>query len=98
MALGKDLSLKLVVVVDDDVNVHADRDVLWAMATRMQADEDVDLIRNAMGAILDPSNRAGLTAKMVVDATRPGGAFPVRHTLPVDAVARAQAILGRLAT
>ena len=98
MALGKDLSLKLIVVVDDDVNVHADRDVLWAMATRMQADEDVDLIRNAMGAILDPSNRAGLTAKMVVDATRPPGAFPIRHTLPGDAVARARAILGRLAT
>ena len=32
--LGDDLSLKMVVVVDDDVDVTKDFDVLWAMATR----------------------------------------------------------------
>ena len=93
VALGDDLSLKLVAVVDDDVDVHEDRDVLWAMATRMQADEDIDVIRNAMGAILDPSNRAGLTAKMIIDATRPSDPFPARHTLPPDAILRAHAIM-----
>jgi 2,5-furandicarboxylate decarboxylase 1 len=95
VALGDDLSLKLVVVVDDDVNVLDDRDVLWAMATRMQADSDIDVIRNAMGAILDPSNHAGMTAKMIVDATRPGGDFPPRHTLPADAVERARRLLAK---
>ncbi|HEX6793575.1 MAG TPA: UbiD family decarboxylase [Casimicrobiaceae bacterium] len=95
VALGDDLSLKLVVVVDDDVNVLDDRDVLWAMATRMQADSDIDVIRNAMGAILDPSNHAGMTAKMIVDATRPGGDFPPRHTLPADALERARALLAK---
>jgi 2,5-furandicarboxylate decarboxylase 1 len=93
VAFGDDLSLKLVVVVDDDVDVRNDSDVLWAMATRMQADEDIDIIRNAMGAILDPSNRAGMTAKMIIDATRPSATFPARHSLPPDAVARAHAIL-----
>ncbi|HLX28025.1 MAG TPA: UbiD family decarboxylase [Casimicrobiaceae bacterium] len=95
VALGDDLSLKLVVVVDDDVNILDDRDVLWAMATRMQADDDIDVIRNAMGAILDPSNHAGMTAKMIVDATRPGGDFPPRHTLPEAALERARKLLGR---
>ena len=95
VALGDDLSLKLVVVVDEDVDVLDDRDVLWAMATRMQADSDIDVIRNAMGAILDPSNDAGMTSKMIVDATRGGGDFPARHTLPPDAVERAQALLAR---
>lgn len=90
-AIGDDLSLKLVVVVDDDVDVHDDSGVLWAMATRMQADQDIDVMRNAMGAILDPSNRDGLTAKMVIDATRPAGNFPERHTLDPAAVERAQA-------
>jgi 2,5-furandicarboxylate decarboxylase 1 len=93
VAFGDDLSLKLVVIVDDDVNIFDDRDVFWAMATRMQADEDIDIIRNAMGAILDPSNRAGMTAKMIIDATRPSANFPKRHTLPADAVKRAQALL-----
>ena len=93
VALGDDLSLKLVVIVDDDVNIFDDREVLWAMATRMQADEDIDVIRSAMGAILDPSNHAGMTSKMIIDATRPTANFPKRHTLPADAVNRAQALL-----
>ncbi|MFI4987781.1 MAG: UbiD family decarboxylase [Alphaproteobacteria bacterium] len=95
VAFGDDLSLKLVVVVDDDVNVLDDRDVLWAMATRMQADADIDVIRNAMGAILDPSNHAGMTAKMIIDATRPSADFPPRHSLPPEAVARAQKLLAK---
>jgi len=61
----------------------------------MQADSDIDVIRNAMGAILDPSNHAGMTAKMIVDATRPGGDFPPRHTLPADAVERARRLLAK---
>ena len=93
VALGDDLSLKLVVVVDDDVNVHDDSDVLWAMATRMQAHADIDVLRNGMGAILDPSNNNGLTDKMIIDATRPPGAFPARHTLDPAAVTRAQALI-----
>ena len=94
-ALGDDLSLKLVVVVDDDVDVHDDSDVLWAMATRMQADADIDVLRNGMGAILDPSNRDGLTDKMIVDATRPAKAFPARHTLDAAAVGRAREMIAR---
>jgi len=92
-AIGDDLSLKLVVVVDDDVDVHNDNDVLWAMATRMQADQDIDILRNGMGAILDPSNRDGLTAKMIIDATRPSQDFPDRHTLDHAAVARARGLI-----
>jgi UbiD family decarboxylase len=95
-ALGDDLSLKLVVVVDDDVNVHNDSDVFWAMATRMQADTDLDILRNAMGAILDPSNRDGLTAKMIIDATRSRAEFPKRHTIPGDALDWARTMLGRM--
>jgi UbiD family decarboxylase len=95
VAIGDDLSLKLVVVVDDDVDVHDDSDVLWAMCTRMQADDDINIIRNAMGAILDPSNHNGLTSKMIVDATTPSGHFPQRHTLPADATARAREIIDR---
>jgi UbiD family decarboxylase len=92
-AFGEDLSLKLVVVVDADVDVTRDDDVLWAMATRMQADRDLVVVPNAMGAILDPSSRAGTTAKLVIDATRPPGAFPNRHSLPPMAVVRAAALL-----
>jgi 2,5-furandicarboxylate decarboxylase 1 len=92
-ALGEDLALKLVVVVDDDVDVYHEQEVLWAVATRMQADRDLCVIPNAMGAILDPSTRDGTTAKVIIDATRPIGGYPRRHTLPPDAIARASAML-----
>lgn len=92
-ALGDDLSLKLVVIVDDDVDVNSDFDVVWAMATRFQADTDMDILRNAMGAVLDPSNNQGTTAKLIVDATRKTNPFPKRHTLPKDAVARAREMI-----
>jgi UbiD family decarboxylase len=92
-ALGEDLALKLVVVVDDDVDVYQEHEVLWAVATRMQADRDLCVIPNAMGAILDPSTRDGTTAKVIVDATRPIGGYPRRHTLPPDAIARATAMI-----
>ena len=93
-AFGEDLALKLVVVVDDDVDVFNEDEVLWALATRMQADRDVFIVPNMMGAILDPSTRAGTTAKMGIDATRPLGAYPRRHTLPDEARARARALIG----
>jgi 2,5-furandicarboxylate decarboxylase 1 len=92
-AFGDDLSLKLVVVVDDDVDVSNEQEVLWAMATRMQADRDLFMIPNAMGAILDPSTRAGTTAKVGIDATRPLTGYPRRHTLPADALAKAAALI-----
>jgi UbiD family decarboxylase len=92
-AFGEDLALKLVVVVDDDVDVFDEQEVLWAVATRMQADRDVFIVPNAMGAILDPSTRAGTTAKMAIDATRPIGGYPRRHTLPAEARQRALELL-----
>ena len=96
-ALGDDLALKLVVVVDEDVDVTREADVLWAVATRMQADRDLTVVPNAMGAILDPSTRAGTTAKVIIDATKLLGGFAKRHTLPPDALARAAALIGRRA-
>ena len=92
-AFGDDLSLKLVVVVDEDVDVHQDGDILWAIATRMQADEDLDIMRNCMGAILDPSNKNGLTSKLIIDATRPSENFPERHTLNSAAILRAREVI-----
>ena len=49
----------LVVIVDDDIDVFDESDVLWAMATRVQADRDLVLISGSLGAILDPSTPGG---------------------------------------
>jgi UbiD family decarboxylase len=74
IVLGVDHYLKLVVVVDDDIDVFDESDVLWAVATRMQADRDLVTIAGSLGAMLDPSaDDRGITAKLGIDATRPFG-------------------------
>jgi len=64
--------IKHAVVLDDDVNVHDARDVEWAIATRVQGDEDVVILSGLRGRSIDPSKKPGLmTAKVGVDATVP---------------------------
>jgi 2,5-furandicarboxylate decarboxylase 1 len=72
--------VKHVVVVDDDIDVYDDREVLWAIATRTQAERDVEIMRGVKGSRLDPSAPdPDYASKMIVDATRPlGGSFPER--------------------
>ena len=84
------------VVVDDDIDVYNEQEVMWAVATRFQADRDTELIKIGMGAILDPSNNAGQTAKLIIDATRKRDPYPRRHTLPVESEAAARDLVSRL--
>jgi 2,5-furandicarboxylate decarboxylase 1 len=66
--------IKLVTVVDDDVDPYSPREVEWAMAIRFQADRDLVVIAGAKGNELDPScPQLALTAKMGIDATKPLG-------------------------
>jgi len=85
--LGADLYMKRVVVVDHDVDVFDDRQVNWALATRVQPDRDITVITHARGSDLDPSTKEdGLTAKWGVDATaKPSlAAYTRRHRVPPD--------------
>lgn len=64
--------VKLIVVVDDDVDIYDDEQVGWAVATRFQADRDLTVIPDCRGGGLDPSaGPGGVTAKLVMDATVP---------------------------
>ena len=92
--LGWDPYLKLVVVVDDDVDVARDGDVLWALATRFQADQDMVVVGGLPGSMLDPSSSGGATARLAIDATRAPGFSADRVSLSEQALARARAVLG----
>ena len=98
IVLGVDHYLKLVVVVDEDIDVYDESDVLWALATRMQADRDLVVLGGSLGAILDPSaSEQGVTAKLGVDATRPfGQAFAEKLVMDPARMARARALIDRL--
>ena len=45
---------RLVVVVDDDVDPSNLADVMWAITTRCEPAEQVDIVRNAWSSALDP--------------------------------------------
>jgi len=98
IVLGVDHYLKLVVVVDDDIDVFDESDVLWAVATRMQADRDLVTIGGSLGALLDPSaDERGVTAKLGIDATRPfGEPFAEKLVMPAERMAWARALVERL--
>ena len=91
--LGSEYMIKHAVVVDDDVNIHNDSDVLWAISTRVQADQDLFIIRGARSSVLDPSSYGlaslfsgeGMVTKMGIDATKPLGVlFPKKVSVPDD--------------
>lgn len=98
IVLGVDHYLKLVIVVDDDIDVFDESDVLWAVATRMQADRDLVVIGGSLGAMLDPSaDERGVTAKLGIDATRPfGEPFAEKLVMSPDRMAWARALVDGL--
>jgi 2,5-furandicarboxylate decarboxylase 1 len=98
IALGVDHYLKFVVVVDDDVDVFDESDVLWALATRVQADRDLVVIPGSLGAILDPSaSPQGITAKLGIDATKPmGDAFADKLLMDAKKMAWARRLADQL--
>jgi 2,5-furandicarboxylate decarboxylase 1 len=98
IVLGVDHYLKLVVVVDDDVDVFDESEVLWAIATRMQADRDLVVISGSLGAMLDPSaDDRGVSAKLGIDATRPfGQPFAEKLVMSPDKMAWARELVDRL--
>lgn len=62
-------SLKMVVVVDQDVDPDDPEEVEWAIATRFQASRGLVVIQGARLSSLDPSSQDGLGDKLGIDAT-----------------------------
>jgi 4-hydroxy-3-polyprenylbenzoate decarboxylase len=62
---------KIIVVVDDDVNIHNMNEVIWAVTTRSDPKRDVILIENTPTDTLDPASPLiNLGSKMGIDATK----------------------------
>ncbi len=96
LLLGLDSYLKLVIAVDEDVNVFNEEEVLWAVATRFQADTDMFMVPDVFCNRLDPSSRDGMSAKLALDATAPLNSDAERAIVPSEAAAWATSLLDRL--
>lgn len=96
-ALTAETDVKHVIVVDEDIDVFNETDVLWAVATRFQADRDMIMMPNSLGSHLNPSaysriagEKGHLETKLIIDATKPlpPAIFPEVARAPRDLVAR----------
>ncbi len=95
-ALGTEFYTKYVIVVDEDVDIFDMNDVMWAVATRVQAEKDIVFIPGCKGAILDPTSdpQTFTLTKMGIDATRPVGKdFAERLSISDEQRARVRQIL-----
>jgi 2,5-furandicarboxylate decarboxylase 1 len=70
--------IKTCIVVDEDVDVFDEKNVLWALATRMVPGRDITIIENCAGNALDPAAYDETRLKigsmqdyMIIDATKP---------------------------
>src|SRR5260221_2435561 len=71
---GADLG-RYVIVVDEDIDVMDLNDVIWAMASRSDPVDSIDIIKRAWSRPLDPripKDRKGHTSRAIIHPPRPG--------------------------
>jgi 4-hydroxy-3-polyprenylbenzoate decarboxylase len=93
---------KLIIAVDDDIDVKNWQDVIWALSTRFDASRDLMLVENTPIDYLDfASPKSGLGSKLGLDATTKIGAETEREwgrvlTMSPDAIARVDTLWASL--
>jgi 4-hydroxy-3-polyprenylbenzoate decarboxylase len=65
---------RYVIVVDDDIDPSNTDEVLWAIGTRSDPAQDIDIIRRCWSGPLDPiihPSQKGFNSRAIIDACRP---------------------------
>ncbi len=90
-ALSTEPNIKHVILVDDDIDVFNEHEVLWAVATRFEADKDLIIMPNCIGSHLIPTayditriKHGVMQTKLIFDATMPAKPtpFPPKADVP----------------
>ncbi len=94
VAAGNAYMGRMIVTVDEDIDPSNMNDVLWAINTRCEPAESVEIVRKGWSSSLDPRIPAddkarGITSnsKMIIDACRPFAwreAFPQASALSIE--------------
>jgi len=92
-------NLRMIVVVDDDIDVNDHRELAWAVGTRFDTERDLQIVPgwNGPGGLLPTTweydTAGGRTARRssatIIDATKPAPpvVFPARARVPEEVVA-----------
>jgi 2,5-furandicarboxylate decarboxylase 1 len=75
--------IKLVVVVDEDIDIYNPNDVEWAIATRVQWDKDIFVIPKMLG-MLDPSAFSSTPTSIFDQGTVLSSKIGIDATIPLD--------------
>jgi 4-hydroxy-3-polyprenylbenzoate decarboxylase len=65
---------RYVIVVDDDIDVTNSEEVIWAISSRSDPAESIDVLRRCWSGPLDPRipvEDKGFSSRAIIDATRP---------------------------
>ncbi len=65
---------RYVIVVDDDIDVTDLDQVMWALCTRSDPEQDIDIIKRAWSGALDPvihPSKRGHNSRAIIDACKP---------------------------
>ncbi|MEW6663860.1 MAG: UbiD family decarboxylase [Thermodesulfobacteriota bacterium] len=79
--------IKIVIVVDEDIDPTDLKEVMWAVSTRVQPNRDIQILNGLQGQMLDPSitEEEIIGSGMIIDATKPlGRPFPRRGRVPAE--------------
>ena len=82
-AFAADGYVRYVIVVDSDINIFDDSHIWSAIASRVNLEDGVILIKNTKGHPLDPTAKHGyLVHKVGIDATKPLTGYPEAISVP----------------
>ncbi|MET4385422.1 2,5-furandicarboxylate decarboxylase 1 [Bradyrhizobium sp. F1.4.3] len=98
LAMGQVNLLKLITVVDDDIDIENPREVEWALAARFRGHEDLMVVEGVKADRCDPIHEELTVTKVAMIATtRPGDGEPLSRSefvsAPKDVLARIAAEL-----
>jgi 4-hydroxy-3-polyprenylbenzoate decarboxylase len=69
---------RFTIVVDEDIDPTDMKDVIWAMTTRCDPIEDIEILRRCLSSPLDPilpksrkDKNASMNSRAIIDACRP---------------------------
>ncbi len=92
---------RFTIVVDEDIDPADMKDVLWAMTTRCDPAEDLEIVRRCWSGPLDPivpKGKKGFNSRAVIDACRPYEwlkEFPRSVEVPEDLAQKVRAKWGK---
>jgi 4-hydroxy-3-polyprenylbenzoate decarboxylase len=71
LGLGQLSFTKIIAVFDDDIDIRNYRRVVWALATRVEPQRDIQIINNTVSDSLDhTTNITAYGSKLLIDATK----------------------------